>query len=59
VARRPAVVGRLATVPELPEVEALVDVLRERAVGKVVTRVDVASIAVLKTSTHRSRPSAA
>jgi DNA-formamidopyrimidine glycosylase len=36
-------------VPELPEVEALVDVLRERAVGKVVTRVDVASIAVLKT----------
>ena len=35
--------------PELPEVEALADVLRERAVGKAVTRVDVASISVLKT----------
>ena len=35
--------------PELPEVEALVDFLRERAVGRVVARVDVASIPVLKT----------
>jgi formamidopyrimidine-DNA glycosylase len=36
-------------VPELPEVEALADVLRERAVGRVVTRVDVAAISALKT----------
>jgi DNA-formamidopyrimidine glycosylase len=36
-------------VPELPEVEALVAFLRERLVGRVVARVDVASIAVLKT----------
>jgi formamidopyrimidine-DNA glycosylase len=36
-------------VPELPEVEALVGFLRERAVGRVVARVDVASIPVLKT----------
>jgi formamidopyrimidine-DNA glycosylase len=36
-------------VPELPEVQALVDFLAERAVGHVLTRVDVASIAVLKT----------
>ncbi len=35
--------------PELPEVEALVAFLRERLVGRVVARVDVASIAVLKT----------
>ena len=35
--------------PELPEVEALADVLRERAVGRVVARVDVAAISVLKT----------
>ncbi len=35
--------------PELPEVQALVDVLRERAVGQVVARVDVAAISVLKT----------
>lgn len=35
--------------PELPEVEALVGVLRERAVGRVVARVDVAAISVLKT----------
>jgi formamidopyrimidine-DNA glycosylase len=35
--------------PELPEVQALVDFLDERAVGHVLTRVDVASIAVLKT----------
>jgi formamidopyrimidine-DNA glycosylase len=36
-------------VPELPEVQALVDVLTDRAVGHVLTRVDVASIHVLKT----------
>jgi formamidopyrimidine-DNA glycosylase len=36
-------------VPELPEVEALVGVLVERAVGRVVARVDVAAISVLKT----------
>lgn len=35
--------------PELPEVQALVDFLDERVVGHVVARVDVASIAVLKT----------
>jgi formamidopyrimidine-DNA glycosylase len=35
--------------PELPEVEALVAFLTEHAVGKVVARVDVASINVLKT----------
>jgi len=36
-------------VPELPEVEALAQHLREHAVGRTVTRVDVASLAVLKT----------
>jgi formamidopyrimidine-DNA glycosylase len=36
-------------VPELPEVEALASFLRERAVGRVVARVDVVSISVLKT----------
>jgi formamidopyrimidine-DNA glycosylase len=36
-------------VPELPEVQALVDFLADRAVGHVVARVDVASIAVVKT----------
>ncbi len=35
--------------PELPEVEALVEFLRERAVGRVVARVDIAAISVLKT----------
>jgi formamidopyrimidine-DNA glycosylase len=35
--------------PELPEVEALTAFLSERAVGHVVTRVDVAAISVLKT----------
>jgi formamidopyrimidine-DNA glycosylase len=35
--------------PELPEVEALVHHLREHAVGRTVTRVDVASLQVLKT----------
>jgi formamidopyrimidine-DNA glycosylase len=36
-------------VPELPEVQALVDFLDEQVVGHVVARIDVASIAVLKT----------
>jgi formamidopyrimidine-DNA glycosylase len=36
-------------VPELPEVQALVDFLADRVVGHVIARVDVASIAVLKT----------
>jgi formamidopyrimidine-DNA glycosylase len=35
--------------PELPEVEALADHLRRHAVGKIVQRVDVASLSVLKT----------
>ncbi|WP_026874202.1 Fpg/Nei family DNA glycosylase [Jiangella gansuensis] len=35
--------------PELPEVEALAAFLREKAVGRVVARVDVAAINVLKT----------
>lgn len=35
--------------PELPEVEALADYLRTHAVGHSVARVDVASLAVLKT----------
>jgi formamidopyrimidine-DNA glycosylase len=36
-------------VPELPEVEALAAYLRERAVGRVIARVDVVAIASLKT----------
>jgi formamidopyrimidine-DNA glycosylase len=36
-------------VPELPEVQALVDFLSDRVVGHIVARVDVASIAVVKT----------
>jgi formamidopyrimidine-DNA glycosylase len=36
-------------VPELPEVQALVDFLADKAVGQVVARVDIASINVLKT----------
>lgn len=35
--------------PELPEVEGLAEFLRERAVGRVVARVDVAAISALKT----------
>ena len=37
--------------PELPEVEALAQHLREHAVGRTVARVDVASLTVLKTVT--------
>jgi DNA-formamidopyrimidine glycosylase len=36
-------------VPELPEVESLVEFLRSHAVGRVVARVDVAAISALKT----------
>jgi formamidopyrimidine-DNA glycosylase len=36
-------------VPELPEVEALAAFLRENAVGRVVTRVDLASVQAIKT----------
>ncbi|SPM30906.1 Formamidopyrimidine-DNA glycosylase, partial [Mycobacterium terramassiliense] len=36
-------------VPELPEVEALVDHLRRRAVGSTIGRVDVGALSVLKT----------
>jgi formamidopyrimidine-DNA glycosylase len=36
-------------VPELPEVEALADFLRQQAVGRVVARVEVGAISVLKT----------
>jgi formamidopyrimidine-DNA glycosylase len=36
-------------VPELPEVEALAAFLRENAVGKVVTRIDLASVQAIKT----------
>jgi formamidopyrimidine-DNA glycosylase len=36
-------------VPELPEVEALARFLRERAVGRYIKAIDVASISVLKT----------
>lgn len=42
-------VGYTLVVPELPEVEALADFLRERAVGHAVARVDVAAVNVLKT----------
>jgi DNA-formamidopyrimidine glycosylase len=41
--------NRLDTVPELPEVESLAAFLRERAVGQVIERADVAAISVLKT----------
>ena len=41
--------GSVGCVPELPEVESLVAFLRERAVGRVVARVDVPGIHVLKT----------
>lgn len=35
--------------PELPEVEALADYLRQHAVGRTVERIDVAALSVLKT----------
>lgn len=36
--------------PELPEVEALAHFLRENAMGRVLTRIDIASLSVLKTA---------
>jgi formamidopyrimidine-DNA glycosylase len=36
-------------VPELPEVEALVGFLRENAVGRILTRADLASVQAIKT----------
>lgn len=39
----------LARVPELPEVQALAEFLADRAVGRPVSRVEVGSVAVLKT----------
>jgi formamidopyrimidine-DNA glycosylase len=41
--------GHTVGMPELPEVEALAAFLRERAVGRVVARVEVGAISVLKT----------
>jgi len=41
--------GRIDAVPELPEVEALAADLRERGVGRVIERADVAEFSVLKT----------
>ena len=35
--------------PELPEIEALADYLRQHAVGRPVGRVDVSALSVLKT----------
>jgi DNA-formamidopyrimidine glycosylase len=40
---------RIIIVPELPEVESLATDLRERAVGRVIDRADVAEFSVLKT----------
>ena len=42
--------GHTGVVPELPEVEALAKHLRDHAVGRLVARVDVASMSVLKTA---------
>jgi formamidopyrimidine-DNA glycosylase len=39
--------------PELPEVEALAPHLGEHALGRVITRIDVASLTVLKTVAPR------
>lgn len=47
----PGALGRstVIDVPELPEVEALAAYLRERAVGRTVSRVEVAAVSALKT----------
>jgi formamidopyrimidine-DNA glycosylase len=42
-------VPRLGTVPELPEVEALVQDLRGRLVGRAISRVDLTAFSALKT----------
>jgi formamidopyrimidine-DNA glycosylase len=39
----------MVAVPELPEVEALAAFLRENAVGRVITRVDLAAVQAIKT----------
>jgi formamidopyrimidine-DNA glycosylase len=39
----------MVTVPELPEVEALAAFLREKAVGRVLTRADLAAVQAIKT----------
>jgi len=44
-----SVPGRIIIVPELPEVESLAADLRERAVGRVIDRADIAEFSVLKT----------
>jgi DNA-formamidopyrimidine glycosylase len=41
--------GRIIIVPELPEVESLAADLRDRAVGRVIDRADIAEFSVLKT----------
>jgi formamidopyrimidine-DNA glycosylase len=41
--------GQNGAVPELPEVEALAAFLRENAVGRVLTRVDLAAVQAIKT----------
>ncbi len=43
------VAGSLTIVPELPEVEALAQFLREHAVGAVVGRIDVGALSAVKT----------
>ncbi|MDQ1702688.1 MAG: formamidopyrimidine-DNA glycosylase [Frankiaceae bacterium] len=45
----PGASGQTGRMPELPEVESLAAFLRVRAVGRVITRVDVAGISALKT----------
>lgn len=47
--RSPPGLGHDGRVPELPEVEALAEHLRQHAVGKVVARIDLAAISALKT----------
>ena len=42
-------IGHTGGVPELPEVEALAAMLRERVIGEAIARVDVAAVSVLKT----------
>ena len=43
--------------PEMPEVQGLVDFLAERAVGHAITKATLANIAALKTYDPRSTPS--
>jgi formamidopyrimidine-DNA glycosylase len=42
-------VGQTGRMPELPEVEALAEFLRERAVGRQISRIEVSAISALKT----------